>query len=76
MTNRICTSPVIKGGGEPLFRPASTGTVELLDTKILATGAVIHAYARPRPADPNRATSSLFDGDRSSDWQARCCRVC
>src|SRR3954451_15531712 len=23
---------VIRGGGEPLFRPASTGTVELLDT--------------------------------------------
>jgi dihydrofolate reductase len=41
---RICTSPVIKGGGEPLFRPASTGTVELLDTKVVATGAVVHAY--------------------------------
>ena len=45
---RICTSPVIKGGGEPLFRPASTGTVELADTKIFATGAVVHAY-RPTP---------------------------
>ena len=44
---RICPSPVIKGGGEPLFRPASTGTVELLDTKIFANGAVVHAY---RPA--------------------------
>ena len=44
---RICTSPVIKGGGEPLFRPASTGTVELHDTKVFATGAVVHAY---RPA--------------------------
>jgi dihydrofolate reductase len=44
---RICTSPVIKGGGEPLFRPASTGTVELLDTKVFATGAVVHGY---RPA--------------------------
>jgi dihydrofolate reductase len=41
---RICTSPVIKGGGEPLFRPASTGTVELLDTRIFTTGAVIHTY--------------------------------
>lgn len=41
---RICTSPVIKGDGEPLFRPASTGTLELLDTKVFATGAVIHAY--------------------------------
>ena len=44
---RICTSPVIKGGGEPLFRPACTGTVELLDTKVFATGVVVHAY---RPA--------------------------
>jgi hypothetical protein len=45
----MCTSPVIKGGGEPLFRPASTSTVELLDTKIFATGAVVHAY-RPTSA--------------------------
>ena len=44
---RINTAPVIKGGGEPLFRPASAGTVELLDTKVFATGAVVHAY---RPA--------------------------
>ncbi len=44
---RICTSPVIKGSGEPLFRPASAGTVELLDTKTFSSGAVIHAY---RPA--------------------------
>jgi dihydrofolate reductase len=44
---RISTAPVIKGGGEPLFRPASAGTVELLDTKTFATGAVIHTY---RPA--------------------------
>jgi dihydrofolate reductase len=41
---RICTSPVIKGGGEPLFRPASIGTLELLDTRVFATGAVVHAY--------------------------------
>ena len=46
---RICTSPVIKGGGEPLFRPASTGTVEVLDTKVFATGAIVHAY-RPTSA--------------------------
>lgn len=46
---RICTHPVIKGGGEPLFRPASAGTVELLDTKIVVTGAVVHTY-RPVPA--------------------------
>ena len=41
---RICTSPVIKGGGEPLFRAASAGTVDLIDTKVVATGAVVHAY--------------------------------
>jgi dihydrofolate reductase len=41
---RICTSPVIKGGGEPLFRPASTATLELLDTKVFGSGAVLHAY--------------------------------
>jgi dihydrofolate reductase len=46
---RICTFPVIKGGGEPLFRPASTGTLELLDTRALSTGAVVHAY-HPNPA--------------------------
>ena len=41
---RICISPVIKGGGEPLFRAASTGSLELLDTTVVATGAVVHAY--------------------------------
>ena len=41
---RINTCPVIKGGGEPLFRPASTGTLELVDTKVFGTGAVVHAY--------------------------------
>ena len=44
---RICTSPIIKGDGEPLFRPASAGTVELVATSTFTTGAVIHAY-RPR----------------------------
>ena len=48
---RICTSPVIKGGGQPLFRPASSGTLALLDTKVFATGAVVHAY---RPAAGGR----------------------
>ena len=41
---RIGTFPIIKGGGEPLFRTASAGTVELVDTKVFATGAVIHVY--------------------------------
>ena len=46
---RIGTFPIIKGGGEPLFRTASAGTLELLDTKVFATGAVIHVY-RPTTA--------------------------
>lgn len=41
---RICTSPVIKGGGEPLFRPDSAGRTELVDTKVFGSGAVMHAY--------------------------------
>ena len=70
---RICTCPVIKGGGEPLFRPGSTGTVELLDTKIFATGAVVHAYRphlsplRPEPSHPTRAQ---HDALRSSGADA------
>jgi len=48
---RICTSPVIKGSGEPLFRPSSAGTLELLDTKVFASGAVVHAY-RPGATSP------------------------
>ncbi len=46
---RIGTFPIIKGGGEPLFRTASAGTVDLVDTKVFATGAVIHVY-RPTTA--------------------------
>ena len=41
---RIGTFPIIKGEGELLFRPASAGTVDLVDTKVFATGAVIHVY--------------------------------
>ena len=41
---RISIAPVIRGSGQPLFRPASAGTLDLLDTKVFATGAVIHAY--------------------------------
>jgi dihydrofolate reductase len=41
---RICTYPVIKGGGEPLFRPASAGTVKLIDAITYDTGAVLHTY--------------------------------
>ena len=52
---RIATFPVIKGGGEPLFRPASAGTLDLLDTKTFATGAVIHVY-RPTTTDETPTT--------------------
>ncbi len=45
---RISWAPVIKGSGQPLFRPASSGTLELLDTKVFGSGAVIHTY-RPTP---------------------------
>jgi dihydrofolate reductase len=41
---RISTVPVVKGGGEPLFRPASAGTLEHLDTTAFASGTVIHTY--------------------------------
>lgn len=41
---RIGTYPVIKGGGEPLFRAASAATLEHLDTKTFASGAVIQTY--------------------------------
>ncbi|MEZ5407704.1 MAG: dihydrofolate reductase family protein [Acidimicrobiales bacterium] len=41
---RISTAPVIKGGGEPLFRPASAGVLEHVDTHTFASGAVIHTY--------------------------------
>jgi dihydrofolate reductase len=41
---QICISPVIKGGGEPLFRTASAGALELLDTRIFATGAIVLTY--------------------------------
>ncbi len=41
---RISTVPVIKGSGEPLFRPSSAGTVTLLDTRTFKTGAFVHVY--------------------------------
>ena len=41
---RICTPPVIKGSGDTLFRPASAGTLKLLDTRTFTSGAVVRAY--------------------------------
>lgn len=44
---RICTSPVIKGGGQPLFRPASAMTVDVLESRTFSSGAALNTY---RPA--------------------------
>jgi dihydrofolate reductase len=41
---RICTSPYIKGDGEPLFRADSAGEVQLVDTRVFDNGSVLHAY--------------------------------
>jgi dihydrofolate reductase len=41
---RIWICPVIKGGGEPLFRPDSTSSLELVDSTTFDTGAVVLAY--------------------------------
>jgi dihydrofolate reductase len=49
---RISCAPVIKGGGERLFRPASTGTLKLLDTRVFESGAVIHTYQPLQPSGP------------------------
>jgi RibD C-terminal domain len=62
---RICTSTVIKGTGEPLFRPASAGTVELLDTKTFTSGAVIHAYPHSKPNTHGHRITTL-DGSSQS----------
>lgn len=44
---RIWVYPVLKGGGEPLFRPQSVTPVELTDTKTFDSGLVVLTY---RPA--------------------------
>ena len=41
---RISTVPVIKGSGEPLFRPASASTLEHIGTEVFAAGTVVHRY--------------------------------
>lgn len=41
--------PVIKGGGEPLFRPESAGTAELVDSTAFTSGVVVLTY---RPTQP------------------------
>ncbi|MGI5170166.1 dihydrofolate reductase family protein [Spirillospora sp. CA-253888] len=41
---KIWIYPVIKGSGEPLFRPGSAGTVELADTVTFPSGVVVLTY--------------------------------
>ncbi|WP_036375327.1 dihydrofolate reductase family protein [Micromonospora sp. ATCC 39149] len=46
---RIWIYPVIKGGGEPLFRPESKAAVELIDSTTFSSGVVVLTY---RPTQP------------------------
>jgi dihydrofolate reductase len=46
---RIWIFPVVKGGGEPLFRAASATDLELVDTTTFGTGVLVLTY-RPVPA--------------------------
>ena len=47
---RIWVYPVIKGGGEPLFRPESASLVQLVDSVSFGSGLVVSTY-RPVPND-------------------------
>lgn len=49
---RLWICPVIKGGGDPLFRPASVAILELLDITQFPSGAAVHSY-RPKSARPS-----------------------
>ena len=43
---RICIAPIVLGKGTPLFKPSTqTSRLKLLDSRTLATGAVILRYA-------------------------------
>ena len=42
--HKIWLYPVIKGTGEPLFRPESAGTVELVDSTIFPSGVAVLTY--------------------------------
>ncbi|MFD0901886.1 dihydrofolate reductase family protein [Actinomadura sediminis] len=41
---KIWLCPVVKGSGEPLFRPASAGTLELVDSVTFPSGVVLLTY--------------------------------
>lgn len=41
---KIWIYPVIKGSGEPLFRPESAGSVELVDSTVFPGGVVVLTY--------------------------------
>ena len=47
---RVWIYPVIKGGGQPLFRPDSVAALEHVDTTTFESGAVVLTYrVSPRP---------------------------
>ncbi|WTW98277.1 dihydrofolate reductase family protein [Streptomycetaceae bacterium NBC_01309] len=45
----IWVYPVLKGRGRPLFRPESTGPVELIDTATFDSGVVLLTYRATAP---------------------------
>lgn len=42
---KVWIYPVIKGSGEPLFRPDSVGTVDLVDSLTFPSGVVVLTYS-------------------------------
>jgi dihydrofolate reductase len=46
---KIWIYPVIKGDGEPLFRPGSAATVELADSTTFSSGVVVLTYRHAHP---------------------------
>jgi dihydrofolate reductase len=42
--HKIWIYPVIKGSGEPLFRPESAGSVELADSTVFPSGVAVLTY--------------------------------
>ena len=53
---RICTFPVIKGGGEPCFAPPAPAPSSSSTPRSLPPAPSSTPTAPPQPPDPNRAT--------------------
>ena len=62
---RICTSPVIKGGGEPLFRPPAPAPSSSSTPRSLPPAPSSTTTAAPQPPDPNGHLKDAFD---SAPW--------